>query len=257
MPKKWDEDEVAAAIKSYKSRLQSILTRYTSPRWHGESISLGKGTKPASVTAEHRKSINRIGRSTGCHKCLLAPRGPWIVDHIPPRGLKAGIVENYVPGWIGSKSYRFFAHCSACAKAQSKLVRKLNKIWKSKGTLPDLSTFEAKLIHHDNDKLSVVGQSGAPRLVQRFVVQNKGRLKGCHCCKTRKSSSGFIADHYPPQEFATNYMLDAVRLLKLRRPAWQLRPQCQICSNRQGGIMAKFAGLIRKDMIDAGYPVYK
>ncbi|MEM0923754.1 MAG: hypothetical protein AAGI13_11970 [Pseudomonadota bacterium] len=252
----YDEAALVRDLLSHKRKIREHLTLATKPGWIGWPVKLGGDDFPKPVSRSQKNEINIIGMTYGCHTCHGIADGPFIADHIPPRNLSPTLVKAYWPSWNGN--YRFFPHCNKCSALQSKLVRSIKRASKAGNPLPPLNNAKLQsFIMDQRAALSITGQKGNSKKAQKEAIQKLGMSKGCHSCGNKKSGSRFIADHYPPQEFGTAYMGEAIRLLKLRKPEWQLRPQCSKCSNSQGGTVSSLVTKVRTTMKALGYPVGK
>lgn len=251
-----DEDAILTKLKPLKAKFRTFLTMASHSRYNGGGVKLGGTKSPGSLSAGKKIEINRIGRTHGCHTCGSAPQDVWIADHIPPKELAEKAILHYWPGWK-KNSYRFYPHCNGCAAKQSALVKKLNGLSKKGAAFPVLKADEQKNIHHNDLSLSISGKKAVASGDQRAQMQDFGDADGCHVCGKRVASETFDADHLPPQEFGTSFMQEALRILGLRVPEWQVRPQCKTCSRGQGTDVKKLSEKVRVIMKEHGLKVYK
>ncbi|GLD96035.1 hypothetical protein PINS_up004713 [Pythium insidiosum] len=74
--------------------------------------------------------------------------------------------------------------------------------------------------------------------VERGVIQEFGRLFGCHTCGVRKRVT-YHADHMPPRKVARQMNQQWWRRLSGREVEFRFYPQCSPCSNTQGTVVKR------------------
>ncbi|KAJ0407305.1 hypothetical protein ATCC90586_002233 [Pythium insidiosum] len=74
--------------------------------------------------------------------------------------------------------------------------------------------------------------------VERGIIQEFGRLFGCHTCGVRKSVI-YHADHMPPRKVAKQMNAQWWRRLSGRQVEFRFYPQCGPCSNTQGTVVKR------------------
>ncbi|KAG7398236.1 hypothetical protein PHYBOEH_011409 [Phytophthora boehmeriae] len=72
--------------------------------------------------------------------------------------------------------------------------------------------------------------------VERGVIQEFGRLYGCHTCGVKRGVR-YHADHMPPKLVAKRTDDRFVRKLLGRKTTFRFYPQCEPCSNQQGSVV--------------------
>lgn len=79
-------------------------------------------------------------------------------------------------------------------------------------------------------------------ITQKSNLQRLGRIWGCHTCGSRWRTMYFVGDHMPPKSVAMEKIKQRGIwriLLPTKRTSFRFYPQCTICSNKQGGMLAR------------------
>jgi hypothetical protein len=91
---------------------------------------------------------------------------------------------------------------------------------------------------------------------QRARIERLGRVFGCHTCGSRMIGSAavprFHADHIPPVSVARQLNDRWYRRWLGLRVKQRFYPQCQNCSNRQGGLLSKAVNAGHRNLCAAG-----
>jgi|GEM_PF-6496398 len=259
-------EEKAKNLEIAKKKIVSIFDHYLdeagSAHTEGVAISNSQALIPVNVNSEVYKELQRIGAKKGCWECgaKIDDKDSWIADHIPPFNLKksklvplAAQLGEAIPG-----NFTLYPSCKDCSSEQSSLVRKVNTIagyWNGikKGSLEHQQLFGGKFL---NNGVKATGRSTKNA---HDTWQGAKGLR-CHLCGDKKShtkNSSYIADHYPPREFNTNYATTLFSRVGLKLPAPEVRPQCTSCSSKQGGSLSKDAEKLQQYADLFGITSYK
>lgn len=90
--------------------------------------------------------------------------------------------------------------------------------------------------HLKKASLPATVEYGTP--VERGVIQEFGRLFGCHTCGVKHGVS-YHADHMPPKLVAKRADEQFFRKLLGRKTTFRFYPQCVSCSNQQASVVKK------------------
>ncbi|DBA04176.1 TPA: hypothetical protein N0F65_004284 [Lagenidium giganteum] len=85
-------------------------------------------------------------------------------------------------------------------------------------------------------KASLPATEAYANSAESMVIQEFGRLFGCHTCGVKRNIK-FHADHMPPKAFAKRANESFVRKLFGQKVAFRFYPQCAPCSNKQAHVV--------------------
>ena len=194
-----------------------------------------------------KERVQIVGKAHGCHSCRGHPEAdrdqPWTADHCPPTELPAKARE-----LLGtSATTHLFPQCKPCSDKQSGLVTFLSGVKPAQmaTVLANLGAERTKLLkgtkvpdttsmHRNCIAASTTGVSPSEGLAIQILGSNVA-LGGCHTCGKDFPCPNYIADHVVPKFLVTEGFRQLFEVLGIVAPPLRFRPQCQVCSNGQGG----------------------
>ena len=197
--------------------------------------------------------IQTMGSVHGCHTCLcLAARDrrqPWTGDHNPPTNLTTRARDH-----LGMEDDTYlFPQCRTCSDQQAALVGQIARMRPRDvpafldGLTPDrrkLLTGTKAPVASGTNRNCVTTTSAIVSEAQRLEIGTIGanvRNGGCHTCGTSFPCPGYVADHVVPKFLVSEGFRQLFLVLEIELPKLVFRPQCQRCSNSQGGEVAQLA----------------
>ncbi|KAG7385959.1 hypothetical protein PHYPSEUDO_000921 [Phytophthora pseudosyringae] len=84
--------------------------------------------------------------------------------------------------------------------------------------------------------------------VERGIIQEFGRLYGCHTCGV-KSGVRYHADHMPPKLVAKRTDERLLRKILGRKTTFRFYPQCEPCSNQQGSVVKQWKSTLKMHLL--------
>ncbi|KAE8888842.1 hypothetical protein PF005_g1920 [Phytophthora fragariae] len=84
--------------------------------------------------------------------------------------------------------------------------------------------------------------------VERGVIQQFGRLYGCHTCGVKRGVR-YHADHMPPKLVAKRRDEQFFRKLLGRTTAFRFYPQCESCSNQQSSVVKQWKSTLKMHLL--------
>lgn len=245
MPKQTKEQ------KSFIERAKAVLNP-SHKKWIKKADKKSGGVPLPHVNFKadhtHKALVNKLGKSVGCHTCLsmvhLDKNQPWVGDHCPPTELKDAAYLHY-SGAASVPGRRLYPQCHECSGQQAALVRQINSC---RGVYPKLSADEKKLILGNGKWSHGSVASSGPNVStsEGLQIQALGVSHGCHTCGSKYPTKHYIADHFPPVQFQTHYMLEICEKLGVKLPSARVLPQCVRCSTNQGGTMSALTRVSKK-----------
>lgn len=249
--------------RTIKAALEAELaTSGTHPLWTGapdEALSINAAltgswaTYRKDASDDVKARIQIVGRAHGCHSCRTKAETdrdqPWTADHCPPTRLpnKAREVLH------SSATTHLFPQCKTCSDKQSGLVAWLAPMRPADIALvlttlspertrlltgnkvPDITSMNRNCI-----PASTTGVSSNEGLAIQVMGSNLVQ-GGCHSCPAEYPCPDYIADHVVPKFLVTEGFRQLFEVLKIVSPPLRFRPQCQRCSNGQGGGVSALA----------------
>jgi hypothetical protein len=252
---------------------------------HQQGIEVKGAAAWTAANDKYRDDVQPVGLKHGCWECgeqIENSKNSWGADHIPPwrmhkrvtllqkiseyatdketkkKPIKPPAHGTWAKWEIGSIMW-LLPSCKDCERLQGTLVKKLMANGVDLAEL--LPTFKKR-------QWNLIRGGSADNKVQTSVRTTSAASKAwkgkqdtlaCHGCgktQTASEDTKYIADHYPPQEFNTNYARELFELAGIKVPDPVMRPHCPACSSGQAAFKKKAADLqaIAKD---AGLTVYK
>ncbi|MBP2308977.1 hypothetical protein GBZ48_08320 [Azospirillum melinis] len=246
--------------EEYKKKILDIYKDMKSMAYHTKGVPLGKlsdspklSLRPVTATSLVGKKLQSAGQKHGCWTCgkKMGADGAagWVADHIPPYSLnmKRKVFKEFeskhnvfssLPKW------KLLPSCVDCCRKQSSVVAKLNKT-------KSLEDFE-KEYNKNGDYLT-----GGPHYNPNHAVPTSskrtdharakwiGETLHCHICGSKSTTSAntrYTADHLPPREFNTPYVIRLLLFAGIADREFKIMPQCVKCSGKQ----ANFKSLAKK-----------
>jgi hypothetical protein len=271
--------------------VKSIYTKYMSLKGkHAVTVAISSGAAawtPVNTSGDPFAEVQKVGKAHGCWQCgkkIEESATSWIADHIPPTALRrhhalAAVVmaietarKGYKPkvhaNWNEylMKSY-CVPSCWDCSRRQTSVVKRILRIRAAKAKPAAKKAKEmATLLKGFNVKL-VSGGGGAHKVkvtsastAAAWLAWQSEDLTAfqCHACGEGSpidADATYIADHWPPQEFNTNYARTVFKAAGIKVPDCVLRPQCPACSSKQGSLQSDAKKL--RDLAKKVTVVYK
>ncbi|CAH0485622.1 unnamed protein product [Peronospora farinosa] len=84
--------------------------------------------------------------------------------------------------------------------------------------------------------------------IERGIIQEFGRLFGCHTCGVKRGVR-YHADHMPPKLVAKRTDEKIVRRMLGRKTTFRFYPQCESCSNRQGSVVKQWKSTLKMHLL--------
>ncbi|KAI9905938.1 hypothetical protein PsorP6_013632 [Peronosclerospora sorghi] len=84
--------------------------------------------------------------------------------------------------------------------------------------------------------------------VERGIIQEFGRLYGCHTCGV-KYGVRYHADHMPPKLMAKRTDQQIFRRMLGRKTIFRFYPQCESCSNQQGSVVKQWKSTLKMHLL--------
>ncbi|OWZ10215.1 hypothetical protein PHMEG_00016968 [Phytophthora megakarya] len=84
--------------------------------------------------------------------------------------------------------------------------------------------------------------------VERGIIQEFGRLYGCHTCGV-KQGVRYHADHMPPKLVAKRTDEQFLRKILGRKTPFRFYPQCESCSNQQGSVVKQWKSTLKMHLL--------
>ncbi|CAI5715926.1 unnamed protein product [Peronospora destructor] len=84
--------------------------------------------------------------------------------------------------------------------------------------------------------------------IERGIIQEFGRLFGCHTCGVKRGVR-YHADHMPPKLVAKRTDEKIVRRMLGRKTTFRFYPQCEPCSNRQGNVVKQWKSTLKMHLL--------
>ncbi|KAG3116241.1 hypothetical protein PI124_g3792 [Phytophthora idaei] len=84
--------------------------------------------------------------------------------------------------------------------------------------------------------------------VERGIIQEFGRLYGCHTCGVKRGVR-YHADHMPPKLVAKRTDEQLLRKLLGRKTTFRFYPQCEPCSNQQGTVVKQWKSTLKMHLL--------
>ncbi|ETM56292.1 hypothetical protein PPTG_00648 [Phytophthora nicotianae INRA-310] len=84
--------------------------------------------------------------------------------------------------------------------------------------------------------------------VERGIIQEFGRLFGCHTCGVKRGVR-YHADHMPPKLVAKRTDEQLLRKLLGRKTTFRFYPQCEPCSNQQGAVVKQWKSTLKMHLL--------
>ncbi|WP_431282460.1 hypothetical protein ACQW02_24120 [Humitalea sp. 24SJ18S-53] len=200
-----------------------------------------------------KTAVQVIGLAHGCHTCLTHAETdrdqPWTGDHCPPTQLPK-LARDCLE--TRDKTY-LFPQCKRCSDQQAPLVAQISNMANKDipDFIDDLTGTQKSLLtgtkspHTIGIRKNCVAATGpfvSP--VQGLDIQTIGgnvRRGGCHTCGTEYPCPYYIADHVVPKFLVSEGFRQLFLALDIELPDLLFRPQCQRCSNGQGGAVSRLA----------------
>jgi hypothetical protein len=252
---------------------------------HQEGIEVQGAAAWTPANDKYREEVQPVGQKYGCWECgekIEDSKNSWGADHIPPWNMHKKLtllekIADYAEDkdtkkkpkkppahgtwdkWKLGAPMWLLPSCKNCERLQAVLVKKVS----AKGA--DLDTILPILKKLDWNLLRGGTADNKVQTTVRATVAASKAWKGkqedlsCHAClrtKTSSEDSKYIADHYPPQEFNTNYARELFQLAAIKVPDPVMRPHCPACSSGQAAFK-KAANSLQAIAKDVGLAVYK
>ncbi|KAG6592774.1 uncharacterized protein IUM83_16169 [Phytophthora cinnamomi] len=84
--------------------------------------------------------------------------------------------------------------------------------------------------------------------VERGIIQEFGRLFGCHTCGVKRGVR-YHADHQPPKLVAKRADEQLFRKMLGRKTTFRFYPQCESCSNQQGSVVKQWKSTLKMHLL--------
>ncbi|KAG1689402.1 hypothetical protein DVH05_002203 [Phytophthora capsici] len=84
--------------------------------------------------------------------------------------------------------------------------------------------------------------------VERGIIQEFGRLYGCHTCGIKRGVR-YHADHMPPKLVAKRTDNQLFRKILGRQTSFRFYPQCESCSNQQGSVVKQWKSTLKMHLL--------
>uniref|UniRef100_K3WX60 Uncharacterized protein n=1 Tax=Globisporangium ultimum (strain ATCC 200006 / CBS 805.95 / DAOM BR144) TaxID=431595 RepID=K3WX60_GLOUD len=84
--------------------------------------------------------------------------------------------------------------------------------------------------------------------IERGIIQEFGRLYGCHTCGVKQGVK-YHADHMPPKLVAKRMNENIFRRLFRQEVTFRFYPQCEPCSNQQGSLVKQSKAKLRTHLL--------
>ncbi|TDH71942.1 uncharacterized protein CCR75_003147 [Bremia lactucae] len=84
--------------------------------------------------------------------------------------------------------------------------------------------------------------------VERGIIQEFGRLYGCHTCGAKRGVR-YHADHMPPKLMASRTDAQFLRNFFGRKTKFRFYPQCESCSNLQGNVVKHWKSTLKMHLL--------
>lgn len=84
--------------------------------------------------------------------------------------------------------------------------------------------------------------------VERGIIQEFGRLYGCHTCGI-KQGVRYHADHMPPKLVGSRTDNQFFRRFLGQKTAFRFYPQCESCSNQQGNVVKQWKSTLKMHLL--------
>lgn len=230
------------SIEKSVSKIKAIYKYYMNEsgvsHTRGVSISGSQAILPISNSGVLGK-VQEIGQRYGCWECgeKIEDKNSWIADHIPPFNLKKSKVL-FAAAYFGVRmptGFTLYPSCKRCSNYQSALVRAMNST-RNIGEY-DFDADDKYYLFGGRKKANGVSVSSRATAAARTAWAGMTDLV-CHICGAKQShrdDDSYVADHFPPREFNTNYATTLFEMVGLRIIDPEVRPQCPSCSGSQGG----------------------
>ncbi|GEM_PF-4104904 len=225
------ETKIKAILDPYLAEFQSL----------NDSNSIEVTTNNKKTTETQRAKVRDLGEKLGgCSTCgnkSTDQEQTWVVDHIPPRELvKAGIMEGPI---------KLYPQSREMAVKQGNLVMKILKLHKEGENEKVKEMLSNKLLHGKGSYIEASSPSTTRGYTpkEQAEIQKIGNEEGCHQSGVKVSSSSYNADHVPPKNLVD--LISEFYNIKIKQ---RLRPQCTVCSDKQGAKAQKDAKDVNKLM---------
>ncbi|CAO3362202.1 hypothetical protein [Azospirillum melinis] len=246
--------------EEYKKKILAIYKDMESKAYHTNGVSLGKiseapklSLRTVAATSFVGRQLQSAGQKHGCWTCGKKMGAPgaagWVADHIPPYSLnmKRKVFKDFESKhnvFSGLPKWKLLPSCVDCCRRQSSIVAKLNKT-------KSVEDFE-KEFYRSTQYLTggryynpnhAVNTSSKRTDHARLIWS--GETLQCHICGSQSTTSAntrYTADHLPPREFNTPYVIRLLSFAGITDRKFKIMPQCVKCSGKQ----SKFKSLAKK-----------